>query len=184
MAEPLSSVISSSGFTIRLPACPQVVIVGAALALVAQFLCLASATRRMRPGHVDVSTAVLFNVELALIVENLVFMLGVQSVGEPLRCQWVALALHYLHLVAAGWFLANTAFLSYRIRARQLPAYFKPVAISVWAVPAVLVAERTPTGAEAPDVLMLQPCDCTAFMSRQVALTVDAADAAPSPRKE
>ncbi|XP_052125622.1 uncharacterized protein LOC113211955 [Frankliniella occidentalis] len=118
----------------------QVVIVGAALALVAQFLCLASATRRMRPGHVDVSTAVLFNVELALIVENLVFMLGVQSVGEPLRCQWVALALHYLHLVAAGWFLANTAFLSYRIRARQLPAYFKPVAISVWAVPAVLVA--------------------------------------------
>ncbi|KAK3928802.1 Adhesion G-protein coupled receptor G7, partial [Frankliniella fusca] len=117
----------------------QVVIVGAALALVAQFLCLASAVRRLRPGRADVATAVLFNVELALIVENLVFMLGVQSVGEPLRCRWVALALHYLHLVAAGWFLANTAFLSYRLRARLLPAHFKPVAVTVWALPAVMV---------------------------------------------
>ncbi|XP_034244122.1 cadherin EGF LAG seven-pass G-type receptor 3-like isoform X2 [Thrips palmi] len=118
----------------------QVVIVGAALALVAQFLCLASATRRLRPGHVDVSTAVLFNVEFALIVENLVFMLGVQSVGEPLRCQWVALALHYLHLVTGGWFLANTAFLAYRLRCNAAPTTFRPVAAAVWLLPAVLVS--------------------------------------------
>lgn len=114
----------------------------------------------------DVSTAVLFNVEFALIVENLVFMLGVQvsdhpcrvsalcvrvaltplvvqSVGEPLRCQWVALALHYLHLVAAGWFLANTAFLAYRLRCNAAPTTFRPVAVTVWLFPAVLVSVST-----------------------------------------
>lgn len=43
---------------------------------------------------------------------------------------------------------------------------------------------RTLTGAVPPEVLMLQPWDCTALISRQVALTVLAAVAAPSPMKE
>ncbi|KAJ1521122.1 hypothetical protein ONE63_002824 [Megalurothrips usitatus] len=102
---------------------------------------MASAARRLRPGHrVDVSTAVLFNVELALVTESLVFMLGVQAVGDPLRCAWVALALHYLHLVAAGWFLANVGYIVYRLRVGRLPAYFRPVAFTVWVCPAVLVS--------------------------------------------
>lgn len=86
---------------------------------------------------------IFFKLNLFFVVSGLNVRLNsmvFQSVGEPVRCQWVALSLHYLHLVAAGWFLANTACLTHRLRCGRSPDHFKLVAASVWICPAVLVS--------------------------------------------
>jgi hypothetical protein len=56
----------------------QVLIVGAVIALVAQFLTLASGLRRVKSQSEDPTLLILLNTELALTLTNLVFMLGVQ----------------------------------------------------------------------------------------------------------
>ena len=62
--------------------CLKVLIVGAVIALVAQFLTLASGLRRVKSQSEDPALLLLLNTELALTLSNLVFMLGVQVVGQ------------------------------------------------------------------------------------------------------
>ncbi|BES88435.1 7 transmembrane receptor (Secretin family) [Nesidiocoris tenuis] len=114
----------------------QVVIVGAVVALVAQFLTLASALRRIREG--DTPLTLLLNTELALTLSNLLFMLGVQATSERWTCETVAVTLHYAHLVAASWFFMN-CFISFR---RLQLIYTPPLvlcAVAVWLAPAPFV---------------------------------------------
>ncbi|KAF6215529.1 hypothetical protein GE061_010285 [Apolygus lucorum] len=114
----------------------QVVIVGAVVALVAQFLTLASALRRIREG--DTPLTLLLNTELALTLSNLLFMLGVQATSERWMCETIAVTLHYAHLVATSWFFVN-CFVSFR----RVQLIFKPplllYAIAAWLLPAPLV---------------------------------------------
>jgi hypothetical protein len=56
----------------------QILVAGAAISLVAQFLSLATAVRRLCSHAHDPATFVFINTELSLIASNLIFMLGVQ----------------------------------------------------------------------------------------------------------
>jgi hypothetical protein len=56
----------------------QILIVGAAVSLVAQFLSLTTAVRRLRSNPNDAATFIFINTELSLFTSNLIFMLGVQ----------------------------------------------------------------------------------------------------------
>ena len=56
----------------------QILVVGAAISLIAQFLSLATAVRRLRSHPHDPATFIFINTELSLIASNLIFMLGVQ----------------------------------------------------------------------------------------------------------
>ncbi|XP_023703884.1 adhesion G-protein coupled receptor D2 isoform X2 [Cryptotermes secundus] len=91
----------------------QILIVGAAISLVAQFLSLTTALRRLRSNPHDPATFIFINTELSLFTSNLIFMLGVQATGKQHWCEGVALLLHYLHLVACCW-LFSIGVLAYR----------------------------------------------------------------------
>ncbi|XP_024082244.1 latrophilin Cirl-like isoform X2 [Cimex lectularius] len=121
----------------RGPAGRQVLIVGAVMALVAQFLTLAGAFKRLKTE--DSALVILLNTELALTCSNLLFMLGVQATSDKWTCEMIAIALHYLHLVTASWFCAN-CFHSYWKLSR--PAH-KPrilfYTLASWLFPALVV---------------------------------------------
>jgi hypothetical protein len=61
----------------------QILIVGAAVSLVAQFLSLTTAVRRLRSNPNDPATFIFINTELSLFTSNLIFMLGVQVCTVP-----------------------------------------------------------------------------------------------------
>ncbi|KAJ4436064.1 hypothetical protein ANN_18691, partial [Periplaneta americana] len=117
----------------------QVLIIGAAISLIAQFLCLATALRRLRLHPHDPATFVLINTELSLSASSLIFMLGIQATGEQRWCESVALLLHYLHLVACFW-LFSIGLLAYR----RLTENNRPLGLRLhcglaWFLPAIFV---------------------------------------------
>lgn len=56
----------------------QVLIVGAVIALVAQFVTLACVFRRLKTRPDDYASLIILNAEVASAVSNLTFMLGIQ----------------------------------------------------------------------------------------------------------
>nr|XP_018903047.1 PREDICTED: uncharacterized protein LOC109034384 [Bemisia tabaci] len=107
----------------------QVLIVGAVIGLVAQFLSLASAVQRVRSFPREETTVILLHTQLAFTVSNLVFMLGVQATSTAGQCARVALALHYLHMTAGIWLLVNCAHVCLRISVKLRHA------IAAWCLP-------------------------------------------------
>ncbi|PSN32309.1 hypothetical protein C0J52_15714 [Blattella germanica] len=117
----------------------QVLIAGAVISLVAQFLSLATALRRLRSNPHDAATIIFINIELSLSASNLVFILGVQATGEQRWCESVAILLHYLHLVACSW-LFSVALLAYRrLTEGPRPSGLRVHCALAWLLPATLV---------------------------------------------
>ncbi|GFG32375.1 hypothetical protein Cfor_04355 [Coptotermes formosanus] len=117
----------------------SILVAGAAISLVAQFLSLATALRRLRSHPNDPATFIFINAELSLTASNLIFMLGVQATGKQDWCQSVALLLHYLHLVACCW-LFSVVVLGYRcLTEGPRPSGLWLHCTLVWFLPATLV---------------------------------------------
>ncbi|KDR13293.1 brain-specific angiogenesis inhibitor 1-like isoform X2 [Zootermopsis nevadensis] len=91
----------------------QILIIGAAISLVAQFLSLATILRRLRSNSHDPATFIFINTELSLSACNFILMISAQATGKQHWCESVALLLHYLHLVASCW-LFSVGLLAYR----------------------------------------------------------------------
>ncbi|XP_054289267.1 uncharacterized protein LOC129004717 [Macrosteles quadrilineatus] len=117
----------------------QVLIVGAVISLVAQFLTLVSVLRRLHSHPSESASLILLNAELALTAGNLVFMLGVQATGSKRSCEFVAVTLHYLHLVTSCWFLVNSVFSYLGLHRPEARRRLRPWWLAAWFIPAVVV---------------------------------------------
>ncbi|XP_073995154.1 uncharacterized protein isoform X2 [Rhodnius prolixus] len=115
----------------------QVLIVGAVMALVAQFLTLAGALKKVRSE--DPNMVILINTELALTLSNLLFMLGVQATGDEWTCSLVAMCLHYLHLVSLSWLCATSLYCYCRLASPHCKPSLLLYTLVTWTLPALLV---------------------------------------------
>nr|XP_040224351.2 uncharacterized protein LOC120950419 [Anopheles coluzzii]XP_040224353.2 uncharacterized protein LOC120950419 [Anopheles coluzzii]XP_040224354.2 uncharacterized protein LOC120950419 [Anopheles coluzzii] len=82
----------------------NVIVIGAVFALAPQILTiiiLLLRNRRLR--HFNAFYPICLNLLLALIASNLSFILGVQATRNVIRCELIALLLHYLHLSTSIW---------------------------------------------------------------------------------
>ncbi|XP_052868266.1 uncharacterized protein LOC128274197 [Anopheles cruzii] len=82
----------------------NVIVIGAVFALAPQILTsmiLFLRNRRLR--HFNAFYPICLNLLLALIASNLSFILGVQATRNAIRCQLIAILLHYLHLSTSIW---------------------------------------------------------------------------------
>uniref|UniRef100_A0AAG5CQF0 G-protein coupled receptors family 2 profile 2 domain-containing protein n=1 Tax=Anopheles atroparvus TaxID=41427 RepID=A0AAG5CQF0_ANOAO len=82
----------------------NVIVIGAVFALAPQILTtmiLFLKNRRLR--HFNAFYPICLNLLLTLIAANLSFILGVQATRNVVRCELIALLLHYLHLSTSIW---------------------------------------------------------------------------------
>jgi hypothetical protein len=82
----------------------NIVIIGAGFSIFAQILTLILVTlrsRRMRKNNAFFP--ITMNLLVMLFLSNLLFIVGVQSIKNALRCEMIALLLHYLYLTTSVW---------------------------------------------------------------------------------
>uniref|UniRef100_A0A182QK11 G-protein coupled receptors family 2 profile 2 domain-containing protein n=1 Tax=Anopheles farauti TaxID=69004 RepID=A0A182QK11_9DIPT len=82
----------------------NVIVIGAVFALAPQILTIIILfLRNRRLRHFNAFYPVCLNLLLALITSNLSFILGVQATRNAIRCELIAILLHYLHLSTSIW---------------------------------------------------------------------------------
>ncbi|XP_040155105.1 uncharacterized protein LOC120895648 [Anopheles arabiensis] len=82
----------------------NVIVIGAVFALAPQILTIIILfLRNRRLRHFNAFYPICLNLLLALIASNLCFILGVQATRNVIRCELIALLLHYLHLSTSIW---------------------------------------------------------------------------------
>ncbi|EAA01366.2 AGAP001562-PA [Anopheles gambiae str. PEST] len=82
----------------------NVIVIGAVFALAPQILTIIILfLRNRRLRHFNAFYPICLNLLLALIASNLSFILGVQATRNVIRCELIALLLHYLHLSTSIW---------------------------------------------------------------------------------
>lgn len=82
----------------------NIVIIGAGFSIFAQILTIILVT--LRNGRMRKNNAffpITMNLLVMLFLSNLLFIVGVQSNKNPLRCEIIALLLHYLYLTSSVW---------------------------------------------------------------------------------
>ncbi|XP_055612004.1 uncharacterized protein LOC129758516 [Uranotaenia lowii] len=82
----------------------NVIVIGAVFALAPQILTaiiLFLKNRRLR--HFNTFYPICLNLLLVLIISNLSFVLGVQATRNSVKCELIAILLHYLHLSTSIW---------------------------------------------------------------------------------
>ncbi|CAG9804799.1 unnamed protein product [Chironomus riparius] len=82
----------------------RIVIIGACFAIGAQILTIILVTlrnRRLRKSNAFFP--ITMNLLIMLFLSNLLFIIGVHSNKNPLRCEMIALVLHYLYLTTSVW---------------------------------------------------------------------------------
>lgn len=82
----------------------NIVIIGAGFSIFAQILTIILVS--LRNGRMRKNNAffpITMNLLVMLFLSNLLFIVGVQSNKNPLRCEIIALLLHYLYLTSSVW---------------------------------------------------------------------------------
>lgn len=82
----------------------NIVIIGSGFSIFAQILTIILVS--LRNGRMRKNNAffpITMNLLVMLFLSNLLFIVGVQSNKNPLRCEMIALILHYLHLTTSVW---------------------------------------------------------------------------------
>lgn len=115
----------------------RIMIIGACFAIGAQILTIILVllrNRRLRKSNAFFP--ITMNLLTMLFLSNLLFIIGVHSVKNALRCEMIALLLHYLYLTTAFWCfifisiiydLIINEFLRLKMRFIFLIAYVGPV---------------------------------------------------------
>jgi hypothetical protein len=82
----------------------RIVIIGACFAIGAQILTIILVTlRNRRLRKANAFFPITMNLLIMLFLSNLLFIIGVHSNKNPLRCEMIALLLHYLYLTTSVW---------------------------------------------------------------------------------
>nr|CAD7424539.1 unnamed protein product [Timema monikensis] len=116
----------------------MVLVIGGVISLVAQFLSLATAFRRVRSSPNDPATFIFLNTELALSASSLAFLLGVQATSSREWCEAISLLLHYLHLVCSSWFIIISMHVYHRLK-EEHQARLHLHCILAWVLPSLQV---------------------------------------------
>lgn len=114
----------------------NIVIIGAGFSIFAQILTIILVS--LRNGRMRKNNAffpITMNLLVMLFLSNLLFIVGVQSNKNPLRCEIIALLLHYLYLTSSVWcfvfiFIIYDLLINESLRLKMrfilLMAYFGP----------------------------------------------------------
>lgn len=82
----------------------NVIVIGAVFALAPQILtAIILFLRNRRPRHFNTFYPICLNLLLTLAASNFSFVLGVQATRNPVKCELIAIVLHYLHLCTSIW---------------------------------------------------------------------------------
>nr|XP_029720214.1 uncharacterized protein LOC115262158 [Aedes albopictus] len=82
----------------------NVIVIGAVFALAPQILtAIILFLRNRRPRHFNTFYPICLNLLLSLAASNFAFVLGVQATRNPVKCELIAIVLHYLHLCTSIW---------------------------------------------------------------------------------
>lgn len=117
----------------------NVIVIGAVFALAPQILTtmiLFLKNRRLR--HFNAFYPICLNLLLTLIAANLSFILGVQATRNVIKCELIALLLHYLHLSTSIWCLIYI-YVIYDLIANECAPKLKYHYLMGYGVPAVYV---------------------------------------------
>lgn len=113
----------------------NIVIIGAGFSIFAQILTLILVALRNQRMRKNAFFPITMNLLVMLFLSNLLFIVGVQSNKNALRCEMIALLLHYLYLTTSVWCFAFIFIIydliineSLRLKMRfiLLMAYFGP----------------------------------------------------------
>ncbi|XP_065095078.1 uncharacterized protein LOC135716700 [Ochlerotatus camptorhynchus] len=90
--------------TLRKDLGSNVIVIGAVFALAPQILtAIILFLRNRRPRHFNTFYPICLNMLLTLAASNFSFVLGVQATRNPVKCELIAIVLHYLHLSTSIW---------------------------------------------------------------------------------
>ncbi|XP_062553791.1 uncharacterized protein LOC134219116 [Armigeres subalbatus] len=82
----------------------NVIVIGAVFALAPQILtAIILFLRNRRPRHFNTFYPICLNLLLTLAASNFSFVLGVQATRNAIKCELIAIVLHYLHLSTSIW---------------------------------------------------------------------------------
>lgn len=114
----------------------NIVIIGAGFSIFAQILTIILVS--LRNGRMRKNNAffpITMNLLVMLFLSNLLFIIGVQSNKNPIRCEIIAMLLHYLYLTTSVWcfvfiFIIYDLIINESLRLKMrfilLMAYFGP----------------------------------------------------------
>ncbi|XP_049285753.1 uncharacterized protein LOC125764988 [Anopheles funestus] len=117
----------------------NVIVIGAVFALAPQILTIIILfLRNRRLRHFNAFYPICLNLLLALIASNLSFILGVQATRNVIRCELIALLLHYLHLSTSIWCFIYI-YVIYDLLANECTPKLKYHYLMGYGIPAVYV---------------------------------------------
>uniref|UniRef100_A0A182LY18 glycerol kinase n=1 Tax=Anopheles culicifacies TaxID=139723 RepID=A0A182LY18_9DIPT len=117
----------------------NVIVIGAVFALAPQILTIIILfLRNRRLRHFNAFYPICLNLLLALIASNLSFILGVQATRNVIRCELIALLLHYLHLSTSIWCFIYI-YVIYDLLANECSPKLKYHYLMGYGIPAVYV---------------------------------------------
>ncbi|XP_018327216.1 adhesion G protein-coupled receptor L3-like [Agrilus planipennis] len=82
---------------------PEVIVIGSVLSCAAQLLTIFCILLKRNQGGRKENSKVFLHLMGCMCMANLIFMLGVHATKSAVKCEIVAVLLHYLHLVTAFW---------------------------------------------------------------------------------
>lgn len=121
----------------------NIIVIGSVFGLAAQILSIILVflrNRRMR--KVNAFFPITINLLLVLCLSNLLFIVGVQSNKNAIKCELIALILHYLYLTTSFWCFVYIFVIYDLIINESLRMKMKYIMLMAYSVPAIYVMVR------------------------------------------
>lgn len=118
----------------------NIIVIGSVFGLAAQILSIILVflrNRRMR--KVNAFFPITINLLLVLCLSNLLFIVGVQSNKNAIKCELIALILHYLYLTTSFWCFVYIFVIYDLIINESLRMKMKYIMLMAYSVPAIYV---------------------------------------------
>jgi 7 transmembrane receptor (Secretin family) len=118
----------------------RIVIIGCCFAIGAQILTIIFVTlrnRRLRKSNAFFP--ITMNLLVMLFLSNLLFIIGVHSIKNAIRCEVIALVLHYLYLTTSVWCFVFIAIIYDLIINEYLRLKMRFILLLAYVAPAIYV---------------------------------------------
>lgn len=125
----------------------NIVIIGAGFSIFAQILTIILVS--LRNGRMRKNNAffpITMNLLVMLFLSNLLFIVGVQSNKNALRCEMIAMLLHYLYLTTSVWCFVFIFIIYDLIINESLRLKMRFILLMAYAGPAIYVMVRSTFG--------------------------------------
>lgn len=121
----------------------NIIVIGSVFGLAAQILSIILVfLRNRRTRKVNAFFPITINLLLVLCLSNLLFIVGVQSNKNAIKCELIALILHYLYLTTSFWCFVYIFVIYDLIINESLRMKMKYIMLMAYSVPAIYVMVR------------------------------------------